>query len=370
MAFAACVAVLAAGCGAGSDSAPAPTVHDQCVSIDTRLASVMNQVQTGHLKAVANILSHDLDMPSQRAVVALLLALAKALPPGAAQQMPPALQDPRVATLLPLLVKLLSDLPGDPLATPVKPPKVLEMAAFSRMAQTCLTRDLFTLMADVLRDKRSPDIVSRVLVDVMNGGPQIRAALAAGGASGKAGFLDLLHNGLTSIAAPDFNPLPLVQTLDGLTNPQAPTILDALDGLLRVAFLGPDGQPHAGHVNAASDFCVCMLAADPSMTVLGLAYDVLLAKPATETTLPEATTDTNGAMRTFLPIVADMCDVLAQNEAARDAWTQILGLILRPDIAVAALPEVIELLSGDTVASVLALVNDLLTHPCVTPGDP
>ncbi len=370
VALAASVAVFVAGCGAGNDSAPVPTQHDKCVSIDTRLASVMTQIQAGHLKHVADILSHDLDEPSQRAVIALLLAFAKALPPGAAEKMPPALQDPRVAMLLPLMVKLLAELPGDPNATPVKLPRTAEMKAFSMMAQTCLSRELFVLLEDFMRDKRSPDVVSTVLVDVMNGGQQIRDALATSGASGKQGFLDLLHNSLTSIAAPDFDPLPLVQTMDGLTNPQAPTILDTLDTFLRIALLTADGKRHIVHSEAVSTFAGCMLANDPSMTVLGLAYDVLLADAVTATTLPGPTTDTNGALHTFLPIFAEMNDVLVNNDAARDAWTQILGLLLRPDIAVKALPEVIDLLNGDTVPSLLALVNDLLTHPCPTPGDP
>ena len=364
VAFATLTAVLMASCGAGNDSAPAPTRLDQCVSMDKRLAGVLDQIQTGHLQHVADILAHDLDEPSQRAVIALLLAFAQALPPGAAEKLPQALEDPRVAALLPLLVTLLAQLPGDPTTKPPRPPKTAEMTAFSLIARTCLTRELFELLRDVMRDTRSPDLLSRVLVDVVNGAPQIRQALAAGGIAGRQGFVELLHNALTSIAAPDFAPLPLVQTLDGLRNAQNPGLIDAFDGLLRVILLTPGGLPDAAHVQALSGFSACMLARDPSMTVMGLGYDVLLSEAVTTTALPEPTTETNGAMRTILPIFADMNVVLAENDAARDAWTQILGLMLRPDIAVAALPELIELLKSDVVVSVLELVSDLLTHPC------
>jgi hypothetical protein len=331
----------------------------------------MDQIQSGHLKHIADILAHDLDEPSQRAVVALILDFAAALPPGAAEKLPGALQDPRVAALLPLLVALLAELPGDPNAVPPKPPRVAEMNAFSLMARTCLTRHLFELLNDVLRDKRAPELLSSILVDVVNGAPQFRQALAGGGVQGRQGFLDLLHNALVSIAAPDFAPLPLVQTLDGLTDPQKPTIIDAFAGLLRMVLLNGDGQTaNAAHVHAISEFSACMLARDPSMTVVGLGYDVLLSPALPTTTLPEPTTQTNGAMQTILPIFADMNVVLATNEAARDAWTQILGLILRPDIAVAALPELIELLHGDVVNQALALMSDLLTHPCPAEASP
>lgn len=357
-------AFLTAQCGALTDSAPAPTAHNACPTIDDRLAAVLAAIDAGRVRHIAAVLAVDLDEPSQRAVVALILNLARALPPGAAETLTTSLHDERVAAVLPLLVSLLAPLPGDATAHPPKPPMVAEMKAFSRIAQRCLTADLFALVSDLLRDPQTPALLNRLLADIVNGGPQIREALGHGGVNGRAGFLALLHNVLTSVSAADFAPLPLVEALDGLRNPQQPSVLDALADLLHVALLLPTGQPAPKHVQTVSAVAACFLASDPSMTAVGLVYDALLEGPATITAMPQPTTETNAAMATALPIWADLSDVLVQSEASRDAAAELLGLLLRPEIATAALPELIALLTPATIDGVLALLGDLLTHPC------
>lgn len=356
-------------CAALNDSAPAPTQHNQCPTLDERLQTSTDLLTAGKLQHLSALIADDLDVPSQRAVVALILALAKALPPGVATQLPEMANDSRVQILLPLLLAILGDLPGDHQAQPPIPPKIAEMTAFSAMARTCLTQQTWQLLTDIFQDPRTPGLLNRLLVDVLNGAPQLQNVLKQNGVQGRAGLLALLHNVLTAVAATDFDPEPLVQTVAGLGTPQQPGTLDALAEVLKLVLLNPDGHAQKAHVQAAGALSACMLARDPEQRVAGVLYDVLLAQPLTPTALPEPTTQSTqaGELQTLLPVLGALTQELAGNEAARDALGEVLGLVLRPEIGVAALPELLDLLHTDALQGILALLHDLLTHPCPAP---
>ena len=57
---------------------------------------------------------------------------------------------------------------------------------------------------------------------------------------------------------------------------------------------------------------------------------------------------------------------LAGDDGARDALAQTLGLVLRPDLAVQAVPELVGLLKSGALGDLVALLGDLL-KPCEAP---
>ena len=98
----------------------------------------------------------------------------------------------------------------------------------------------------------------------------------------------------------------------------------------------------------------------------GHLYDVLVMAPGDTTPTAVTASANSDHLAVLLQVAASACDVLAADAGARDALAQLLGLVLRPDLAVQAIPELVGLLKSGALVDVIALVGDLL-HACGAP---
>ncbi len=367
------VCVWLAACGGLDDSAPTQAPVAKCVTVETRLQPLVDLANQGRLKHIALLVQHDVDEPSQRALVRLVLAIGAALPPGSAHKLPKLVADPNAANIGPLLVALLGSLPGQPDAQPPVPPQTDEMAAFSAIVRSCHPPELFQAMTGLLREPDLPGAVDLLLGASAQAGPQLRQGLKAAGVQGRPGFMALVRDALTSIAAPGFEVQPLLNALQGLADPQHPGAIDALALLLRRVGEDHEGKPTPLRIQAIQGLAACILKADPQDRVAGHLYDVLLTPAApTEVALPHVPTPTaTGPSQTgeLLALAAFVTEVLAADEAAREALAQVLGLILRPDLATAAIPELLDLVQSQALIGVIALLGDLIEQPCRSGAD-
>lgn len=361
------LAWITSACGALDASAPQlPPAPPPCPTVDDRLEALLDLVAKGQLRHIAALVSDQLDEASRRALLRLLLDVGAALPAGRLQQVPDLLEQSGVQNLLPIVLAILEPLPGVATAKPPVPPKIAEMTAFSKVSRTCLDAPLFQLLTDLQRDPALAPALDRLLADAGSGLPQLRKALQGAGKDGRASFVAIVRNTLTSLAHPQFDPQPLLDTLAALRDPATPGPIDALHDILTLVAYRANGQPAPDRIAAVSGFAACCLAIDPQGRVAGHAWDVLVAGPPLGLTPPPP-----GKSRTaeLLQLTAFGTEVLARQQASRDALGQVLGLVLRPDIAVLAVPELVVLLRSDAVAGLLAVVRDLLLQPCRGPDD-
>jgi len=221
----------------------------------------------------------------------------------------------------------------------------------------------------------------------------LQQALTALGADGREGFVQLLRNVLASVAAPDFDVAPLLATLDALAGPAAapssadpsstdPSSTDPLGGiiallasardLLAVVATLPDGSPAGVRVATLSRLAGCVLAVDPDGYLAGYIFDVVAEAQDSLGTLDGLTLSP-----VWLEILAYAADALAHEQASRDALGQALALLLRPDLAMGGLPELIGLLESQTLAEAAGLLADLSLAGCLEakldtlpPGEP
>jgi len=350
-----------AGCGAQDESAPTRPAPHACKTVDEDLKPVLDLVDAGQLSHLANLLEQHLDPSALRAVLRLVLDAARALPSGSLKKLPGILEHSGMGGLLPLLTALLEPLPGKPGATPPIPPKTQELQAFSMLAQTCLTRDLFQFLTDLLREPALAPAADVLLADGLSGAPQLQNALKNTGVSGRAGVVALVRDVMTSIAAPGFDPHPLLAALQGLVDPQAPGVLGALNVVLELATLDASGKPHAAHIATLQSGARCLLHADPDGRLVGHLYDVVVIAPIApmgpRASQPSGTED-------LLQLLAYMTEALERSEGARDAMGQVFGLVLRPDVATQAVPELVLLLRSDAFSGLFQLIHDLALQPC------
>lgn len=354
----ACAALLLPQCGALDDAAPRGELATHCTTVDQRLQPLLQLADSGKTAHLAGLISQRLDAASQRAVVQLIIDIAYAMPPDTSAMLPDLLAPTGLGALMPLVVAVLAPLPGDPWASPPKPPKTAAMAAFSAVAQTCLSQEMFVLGARLFRDPKAADSVDALLGVGTAGIGQILAALQGAGAQGRKGFVVLVRNLATSLASPDFEPEPLLSLLERLIDPQQPGALGALHAFLKTVILGNTPAERTQAIAALSGFAACFLRLDPEMAIAEHGYDVLVSLDMADQ--PTITVDTHR----WLPIISYVMEVLATRPASRDSWNQLLGLVLRPDVATAALPELVGLLQSDALQGILALLADLVTQPC------
>ena len=360
-------AVLVCSCGAELDSAPPDPPRSQCKTIDERLAPLAELAKQGKTKHIAQLITTRLDPASQKAFVQLVISVAYALPPSTTAHLPELLAPSGLGALLPLVAALLETLPGDPNAQPPLPPQIAELTAFSAVAQTCLTGELFVLGARTFRDPRTALAVDALLsageatagqlLNLSN----LLTALQQSGAQGRKGFGVLVNNLALALSQPTFDGRPLLDTLAHLTDPAAPGAIGALHQLLTVALLGSSSADEKQAKRALGQFAKCLLRLDPDQRIAGHVYDVLVTIDL-QKRLPK------GPVKSapWLLLVAYATDVLATQPAATDAWTQLLGLVLRPDVAVQALPELVQLLTSEALTGLFGLLSDLVAQPCKT----
>lgn len=332
--------------------------------METRLAPLVALGKAGQLKTIAHLVSHDLDPASQSALLRLGLDVGRALPPGTVQKLPALAAGPDAAALVPIVVAVLAPLPGNAQSVPPVTPKTAEMASFSAIAASCLQQDLFAWLTGLLRHPAT----APALDTLVRGGPatlqQVQQAAQASGVAGREGFIVLFRNLATSLANPLFDPRPLLATLQALRDPAAPGAIDAVHALLAAATVDALGQPDPAKVGALTRFMACARRLDPDARLPGHWYDVFVAVP-----LPSPPTGTASSTKDVLALVAVVTQVLADSEGDRDALAQVLGLMLRPDVATAGIPELVGLLQSDALTGVVRLLGDLLTQPCRTqPG--
>lgn len=356
-ALAATTALLCA-CGALDDSAPPTPPRSHCATVDQRLAPLMELTKAGKTSHLAGLLSTRLSPASQRAVVQLVLDVAAALPPDTPSHLAELISPQGLGALVPLVVAIFEPLPGDPTATPPRPPRIAEMQAFSTVAQNCLSSELFVLGSRLFRDPKAALALDGLLQAGPAGAQQLLAALQTPGVEGRKSFQIIVRNLATSLAQDGFDAAPLLQTVNQLRTADAPGVVDALSQLLSAALLGDTPQHKEQARIALQDFAICLLRHDADQLIAGHGYDVLVAMDP----LAFAAIDIDS--QRWLPVIAYATDVLATKPAARDAWNQLLGLVLRPDVAVEALPELIELLRSQALPGALALLGDLVTQPC------
>lgn len=347
------------------DSAPPDPPQTHCVTIDERLAPLNQLVAAGKTRHLASVISTRLDPASQKAFVQLVLSVAYALPAGTAEKLPALLSPSGIGAVLPVVTALLETLPGDPNAMPPKPPQIAELTAFSQVAQTCLSGELFVLGARVFRDPRTPPAVDTLLASGSASAGQVlnmaglMGAVQAQGPQGRQAFQTLVNNLATSLGQPTFDGRPLLETLNHLVDKQNPGAIGALRDLLLVALLGTAAKDEAQAKRALAGFAKCLLRLDPEQRIAGHLYDVLVALDLKKL-LPQAKPNSEP----FLTLLAYSTDVLANQPAATEAWTELLGVALRPDVAVEALPELVGLLNSDGLPGLFGLLGDLVTQPC------
>lgn len=349
---------LATGCGALDDSAPPTAKPSHCTTVDQRLAPLMALAHQGKTSHLAALVAERLDPAGQRAVVQLVLDIAYALPGDISKDLPDLLAPSGLGALVPLLVAILAPLPGDPQAVPPIPPKIEAMKAFSAVAQSCLSQEMFVLGKRLFAEPEAADAVAGLLGAGSGGVKQILGAVQAAGAEGRAGLQTLVRNLMTSLAADDFTPEPLLALLDRLVDPANPGALGAVNMFLHSMVLGHSPGDRQQALQALGGFAKCMLALDPDMEIAGHGYDVLA-----NLDLPDTATVTIDTHR-WLPIVSIAMDVLASHPASRDAWSQLLGLLLRPETGIAALPDLVELMESEALPGVFGLLADLVALPC------
>jgi hypothetical protein len=360
--------LILASCGAGEDSAPKAAPLTRCVTVETRLQPLVDLANQGRLRHIAALIQHDVDEPSQRALVQVVLAIGAALPAGSAQKLPGLLADPRTTSLVPVIVALLAPLPGKPGATPPDPPHTQEMTAFSAIVRSCHSPGLFQALTGLLREPDLPPALDLLLGVGTQAAPQLRGALQASGVQGRPGFVALVRDALTSMAAPGFQVEPLAQALQGLEDPQHPGAIDALVVLLQRFAHTHAGLPTPDRTAALQDLAGCILRSDPDGRVAGHLYDVLIT-PLDLPTPASATTPDASQTATLLVLLSYAMEVLAGDEAARDALGQVMGLVLRPDLATEAIPELLDLLQSKALPGILALLGDLIEQPCRAGAD-
>ncbi len=352
-------------CGADDASAPPDPPRTHCKTIDERLAPLAKIAESGKTQHIAQVIRTRLDPASQKAFVQLLLSVAYALPAGTADKLPQLLAPEGIGAVLPFIVALLETLPGDPTAQPPLPPQIAELTAFSAVAQKCLSGELFVLGARVFRDTRTAPAVDALLSAGSTSAKEVLSlgnvlnSLQQGGAQGRKGFVTLVNNLATALSLPGFDGRPLLLTLDHLVDPQKPGALGALRDLLAVAVLGSKPADEEQARRALQQFAICLLRLDPEQRIAGHLYDVLVTIDL-QKRMPKGPVNSEP----FLTLLAYSTDVLATQPAATDAWTQLLGLVLRPDVAVEALPELVGLLKSDALPGLFGLLGDLVAQPC------
>ena len=366
--------LLAAGCGAIDDSAPLAKQPKHCKTLDEHLAPLDQHVAAGNMVHLGRIIREDLDRASLRAIVKLLLDTIAALPAGTFEDLAVHLNKPTAGdTLGPLLIALLEPLAGDPAATPPKPPKLPQLLAFSKIANACLSETLFAVVTDLLRDKRLEPVLRELLKGGSALGPRLEKALADAGVDGKAAIVALIRNIAVSLAAPGFDPAPLLAALDGIAGDNK-TLL-ALRELLAIALLDDKGEVDKERVAAVSGFVRCFIDIDHHFVLPGYWYDVAaggalsIALAATPDTA-EAQEDRLQALLAVTGLLSYLTDALAKDPGARDALGQAGGLVLRPDLAVEAIPEVVQLLRTAVLDGLPSLLSDIATRPCLKHAPP
>ncbi len=362
--------------GAPDDSAPLEPAAKPCKTVDQYLAPLDAEVAAGRLQHIGRIVREDLDRSTLRAVVRLVIDVVRALPPDALPSITARLDAPGAgSSVIPLVVALLEPLPGDPKAVPPKPPRTAELAIFSNVATTCLSPGLFATATEVLRDPRLEPILKTLLAGAGGLGEELEKALAAAGFEGRDAIVALLRNVALSIARPDFDPVPLVAMLDGLAGSNAS--LAALADLLRVLALDDKGAARVANVQTLSAFVGCFVDLDAEFVLPGYWYDIFasgalgqaLAATPTDTADPDApdtrADDQLAATMAVLELLSYATQVLTTSEPARDALGQIGALILRPDLAVEAIPEVLRLLQSGALDGLPGLLSDIAAKPCL-----
>lgn len=367
-------AVATLSCGAIDDSAPLVAQPKACKTLDEYLAPLDKHVAEGKLQHVGQIVRDELDVATLRAIVQLLLDTIGALPEGKLKALATTLNKPTAGdTLSPLLIALLEPLPGDAAAQPLKLPRNAELLAFSRVATACLEPSLFSTLTDVLRDSRLKPALGTLLSSAGGLGPALEAALQDAGVDGRDAVVALLRNFAVSLAAPDFDPKPIVATLDGIATGSA--AIGALRDLLVIALLTVDGETDTARVAAISAFVGCFNEIDTTFALPGYLYDLAADGALSNAFAATPTTDSVQADRldafvAVLDVVSYLTDALAANQSARDALGQAAAMLLRPDLAVAAIPEVVALLRSDALDALPSLLADIATRPCLAQAPP
>ncbi len=361
----ACLTACLSGCGAQDDSAPVVHHDKPCSTVDERLEPILALVDSGGLNHIADIIENELDPASLRAVLNLLLGVVRVTPRPLLDELPALLAGEEGERVLGLLVAWFRPALGHPDADPPVPPRVAELSALSHLSAACMSEDAFNLATQALRDPRMAAAVDALLLSLAEGAAGLQQALATVGSDGREGFVLLIRNVLASVAAPEFDAMPLIATLDALVaDDQAATgplgLLAAARALVVVVATNEDGSAATERVAALSRLAACVLEVEPDGHLAGYIFDVIAEAPPSLTAAGELSLSV-----VWLEVFAYATDALAHEPASRDALGQVLALLLRPDLAIGGLPELIALLESDTLAGVAALVADLKLPSCL-----
>jgi hypothetical protein len=361
----ACVAW--SGCGAWDESAPPMPVSGTCAEVDERLAPLLSLANSGQLSAIGQVIATKLDPDTQRAVLQLVLDVLRSLPADAPKRLPTLLTGSGLQQLAPVVLAVLTPLPGDSQTVPPTPPMTAEMTAFSRVAQSCLGQQTLQVLATVARDPlMAPTLQALLAPDsaVLN---VLRTSLVQAGIEGRTSFAIVVRNALLSLATPGTDMGPMFATLENAASLDPTGTLLQLANLLRM-LVNPADPQQALHQRAViASLCDCLLRLDPDLKLVGHLYDTVLVAP-----LPaeaSAATDSVADLPELLDYAARMLETVAAKPQSLDAVSQLFGLVLRPDVATTALPDLLTLLRGDVITGVVALLDDLLGPQCA-PGAP
>jgi hypothetical protein len=321
----------------------------------------MGQGKTTH---VAQLIAQRLDAQAQGNLIQLLLDVAAAMPAGTASELPELLSAQGLGALVPLVVAVLAPLPGDPQSIPPISPRTAELQALGAVAQSCLSPQFFAVLERILRTPLTAPAVQTLLAAGPAGAQDILAAVQSTGSEGRKALQVLARNVLTAATSADFDATALLTTLDGLVDPAQPGAIGALRDLLAVAWTSGSAAEQLEARQAIAELAGCVLAQDPDQLLVGYLYDVVTSA-AVQSQLDQPVL--LEASR-WLPLLSAASGVLAKGNAAADAWSQLSGVTLRPDVAIGVLPELVDLLQSNTLGGVLGLLTDLLVQPCREPA--
>jgi len=348
---------LVTGCGAGDVDAPPVSRATTCRSLDEDFEPLVTLVEQGKLAHIAGIIETRLDPSTRRAVLMLLFDVLDAFPPGAFGKLGPLVANPALPTLTPIIVKLLEPLPGDPGATPPKPPRTDVLAAASRVASVCLDTSLYELATGLLQDPRTAKALV-VLHGTDLGGQGLLAKLrAALDDKDREAVIALLADVITSIANWGIDPAHIRALVEALLPAETPGMAELL-GVIDVVFATPERSV------AAQKFALCLRQVDESAVLAGYVYDLLMAPPATQPPASPSGQSFEEDAAFVLVEISHVTELLWKSEPSRDALSQVLALLLRPDLGVDAVPDLIALLQSGFIEGFVRLMSDLATQPC------
>jgi hypothetical protein len=326
-----CVAALAmqvASCGAMDQVAPPPPPSGDCAPAQEQLSTLLRLLDEGRLSGLRQATQQDFTDDARRLLIRMLLDIVGALPEGTLPGLVPLLDqdlDPLVNELV-LVMKTASDYQA--------------LGRAGELIERCTGKPLLITLAAALADPAW----RAALADLL-GGEGLPIDLAA--LQSRTGFQALLRALLTSISDPEFDPTDVNELLGQFL----PELVPLLEPFLIAGAPRQSVQLIVG----------CLLEVDTDDRLAGLVFDVLVSgvDPEPILGLLDGGIDA-GLVTVLLPVL----ELLIAQDRTRSSVVLGLSTLLRPDVAVRVIPDLIVLAEKGAIAEVLQLLVILTGDSC------